>query len=119
MRNMSNNFSLGRKLKGLSKRIAAGVLAAMLGLSAGTYYNYDASVVKANTVSTLSAWPLVDAFDCRWIDWYTVNQSVERKIPKGVPYQATFLRNPWSITMVSVSEYEEIYNEELGVFHRE
>jgi uncharacterized protein YjdB len=54
MRNMSNNFSLGRKLKGLSKRIAAGVLAAMLGLSAGTYCNYDASVVKANTNATLA-----------------------------------------------------------------
>ena len=72
-----------------------------------------------NGVSARLAWPIFNTLDCRQIDWYTVNQSVERKIPKGVPYQATFLRNPWSITMVSVSEYEEIYNEELGVFHRE
>ena len=35
---------------------------------------------------------------------------------EGTHLQATLLRNPWYITMVGVSEYEEIYNEKEGVF---
>ncbi len=41
-------------MKGLGRRIAAGVLAAMLGLSAGTYVNSNGSVVEANTNTTLA-----------------------------------------------------------------
>ena len=51
-------------------------------------------IFQGITVSTLSAWLLVDTFDCRWIDWYTVNQSVERKIPKGGPLASD---NPFGI----------------------
>ena len=67
-------------------------------------------------VSTHIAWLCFDLLDCRRIDWYTVNQSVERKIPKESPSKRHSFGIHGISTMVSVTEYTEEYNEEEQVF---